>query len=137
MFVCTPVVCSKCQEGGNSMHSLHCNSKFAFSEEVIGSNKFNFKTQIMQNNIYVFAPLDFWIISRAGKNTYNLFHENKKFGREGSYHFQEKFESLEKAFKYIAKHNNYLLKYKWIIPLEMKKAYIEVTNQKRRKNNTY
>jgi len=105
------------------MRALRCNSLQAFDEnEVQESNKYNFRVTVVQNIIYVYSPLDLWIIQRIEKKRYFLYHQNKKFSNK-NYHFQREFNNQNDTFEYIHKHDEFVLKMKWKLPAGLKNAY--------------
>jgi len=105
------------------MRALRYNSLQAFDEnDVQESNKYNFRVTVVQNIIYVYSPLDLWIIQRIDKKRYFLYHQNKKFGNK-DYHFQREFNNLNDTFGYIHKHDEFVIKMKWELPAGLKIAY--------------
>ena len=105
------------------MEAIRCNSLYAFTEdEVNESNKYNFRTTVIQNIIYVYSILDLWIIQRTSRKRYLLYHQNKKNSNK-NYHFQMEFTNLDTVFKYIRNHDKYIIKFKWSLPPKLKNAY--------------
>lgn len=90
-------------------------SKFVSNSDLKPVRKFRFKSNIVQNTVFIRSKLDKWYVD-VDKETNEciLYHEND--GGCDKYHYQKTFNSakLYRVFKYIKEHDEYCLRVKKI-----------------------